>query len=105
MLLEIFTKYSEPKRFYHNIEHIEAVVTELKEVKDKIEDWDTVLFSVFYHDIIYKASSNSNEEDSAKLAMQRLSEIKYPAEKIDKCAQLIMATKTTNFLKMRIPIG
>ena len=97
MWLEIFTKYSEPKRFYHKIEHIEAIVTELKEVKDRIEDWNTVLFSVFYHDIIYKASSNSNEEDSAKLAMQRLSEIKYPAEKIDKCAQLIIATKNHQF--------
>lgn len=97
MWLEIFTKYSEPKRFYHNIEHIEAVVTELKEVKDKIEDWDTIMLAVFYHDIIYKASSNSNEEDSAKLAMQRLSEIKYPAEKIAKCAHLIMATKNHQF--------
>lgn len=97
MWLEIFTKYSEPKRFYHKIERIEAIVTELKEVKDRIEDWNTVLFSVFYHDIIYKASSNSNEEDSAKLAMQRLSEIKYPAEKIDKCAQLIIATKNHQF--------
>jgi predicted metal-dependent HD superfamily phosphohydrolase len=93
MWLEIFTKYSDPKRNYHTIEHLEAMVVELKEVKTKIEDWDTVIFAVFYHDIIYKASSNSNEEDSAKIAMQRLSEIKYPAERIAKCAQLIIATK------------
>ncbi|MDI9257939.1 HD domain-containing protein [Flavobacterium sedimenticola] len=93
MWLEIFTKYSEPKRQYHNIAHLESIVAELNEVKDKIQDWDTVLFAAFYHDIIYKASSSSNEEDSAKLAMQRLTEIKYPAEKIAKCAQLIIATK------------
>ena len=93
MWLEIFTKYSDSKRHYHTIEHLEAMITELKEVKSKIEDWDTVLFAVFCHDIIYKASSSTNEEDSAKLAMQRLSEIKYPPEKIGKCVQLIMATK------------
>ncbi len=93
MWLEIFTKYSDSKRHYHTIEHLEAMITELKEVKSKIEDWDTVLFAVFYHDIIYKASSSTNEEDSAKLAMQRLSEIKYPTEKIAKCSHLIMATK------------
>lgn len=97
MWLEIFTKYSDPKRHYHTIEHLEAMIAELKEAKSKIEDWDTILFAVFYHDIIYKASSNSNEEDSAKLAMQRLSEIKYPAEKIAKCAQLIMSTKNHQF--------
>ncbi len=91
--LEIFTKYSEPKRHYHTIDHLEAVISDLKNVKDKIEDWETTLFAVFYHDIIYKASGNSNEGDSAKLAMKRLSEIGYPAEKIAKCADMIMATK------------
>jgi predicted metal-dependent HD superfamily phosphohydrolase len=69
------------------------MITVLKEVKEKAEDWDTLLFAIFYHDIIYKASGNSNEEESAKLAMLRLSEIKYPAEKIAKCAQMILATK------------
>lgn len=91
--LEIFTKYSEPKRHYHIVDHLEAIITDLKEVKDKIEDWDTMLFAVFYHDIVYKASSNTNEADSAKLAKVRLAEIGYPAEKISKCANMILATK------------
>lgn len=91
--LEIFTKYSEPKRHYHTIEHIESMIELAKEVKDKIHDWDTLLFAIFYHDIVYKASSNSNEEESAKIAKQRLSEINYPSKKIDKCAQMIIATK------------
>lgn len=91
--LEIFTKYSEPKRHYHTITHLEAIIMDLNEVKDHMVDWDTTLFSVFYHDVIYKASSNTNEGDSAKLAMQRLSEIGYPAEKVAKCANMILATK------------
>lgn len=91
--LEIFTKYSEPKRRYHTIGHLEAIIADLKEVKANITDWDTTLFAVFYHDIIYKASSNTNEADSAKLAIQKLSEIGYPAEKIATCANMILATK------------
>ncbi|NNT71615.1 hypothetical protein HKT18_05220 [Flavobacterium sp. IMCC34852] len=91
--LEIFTKYSDPKRQYHTIDHLEAIIVDLTEIKDKIEDWDTTLLAVFYHDIIYKASSSTNEGDSAKLAMQKLSEIGYPAEKIAKCANMILATK------------
>ena len=91
--LEIFTKYSDSKRQYHTIDHLEAIIVDLTEVKDKIEDWDTTLLAVFYHDIIYKASSSTNEGDSAKLAMQKLSEIGYPAEKIAKCANMILATK------------
>lgn len=91
--LEIFTKYSEPKRHYHTIDHLEALITDLNEVKSKITDCDTMLFAVFYHDIIYKASSSTNEGDSAKLAMKRLTEIGYPADKIAKCANMILATK------------
>lgn len=41
-----------------------------------------------------EVDSNSNEEDSAKLAMQKLTEIRYPAEKIAKCANMILATKS-----------
>lgn len=104
--LEIFTKYSEAKRQYHTIAHLEAMISNLNEVKEKIKDWDTTLFAVFYHDVIYKASSSSNEADSAKLTMERLSTIAYPANKIAKCANMILATKQhltsedndTNFL-------
>jgi predicted metal-dependent HD superfamily phosphohydrolase len=37
---------------------------------------------------------SSNEEDSAKLAVKRLNEIGFPAEKIEKCAAMIIATKS-----------
>jgi predicted metal-dependent HD superfamily phosphohydrolase len=91
--LEIFTKYSEPKRHYHTIDHLEAMISDLKEVKDRIEDWDTTVLAVFYHDIVYKASSSTNESDSAKIAMERLTTLGFPADKIAKCANLIAATK------------
>jgi predicted metal-dependent HD superfamily phosphohydrolase len=104
--LEIFTKYSESKRKYHTIDHLESIIADLNEVKEQISDWDTTVFAVFYHDIIYKASSSTNEADSAKLAIQKLSEIGYPSEKIVKCFTMILATKShelsedndTNFL-------
>lgn len=95
--LEISTKYSESKRHYHTIAHIETMVADLNEVKNKITDWDTTLLALFYHDIIYKISSNTNEEDSAKLAMKRLSEIGYPEKKIVKCTNMILATKKHEF--------
>lgn len=104
--LEIFTKYSEPKRKYHTISHLEAILLELNPVRQIITDWETVLFAVYYHDIIYKATSSTNEEDSAKLARQRLTAIGFPTDKIEKCVQMILATKLhqlstdddTNFL-------
>lgn len=91
--LEIFTKYSEPKRHYHTISHLEAMIANLKLVQAEIQDWDTTLFAVFYHDIIYKASSSTNEADSANLAAERLKEIGLPVDKIAQCSKMILATK------------
>ncbi len=91
--LEIFTKYSEPKRQYHTATHLETMLVELKEIKDSILDWDTTLLALYYHDIIYKVSSGTNESDSARLATKRLSEIGYCSDKVAKCNKMILATK------------
>lgn len=91
---EIQSHYSEKGRHYHTLTHLQNLLDILTEVKGRIEDWDVVLFALFYHDIIYKPTSNNNEEKSAQLAVQRLSGIPFPKEKIDKCQFMILATKT-----------
>ncbi len=90
---EIEQNYTNKKRFYHTLSHLENLYHELIEVKEEIEDWDTILFSVYYHDIIYKTTKNNNEEKSAELAKERLQLIKFPNDKISKCVSQIIATK------------
>jgi predicted metal-dependent HD superfamily phosphohydrolase len=94
--LEIFTKYSDPKRHYHTITHLENMMADLTGIKDQVQDWETTLFALYYHDIVYKATSNTNEEDSAKLARQKLKQIGYPEDKITACCEMIIATKLHN---------
>jgi len=91
---EIEKQYSGSKRFYHNINHLENLLKQLTEVRDQINDWDTILFTLFYHDIIYKAYRNDNEEKSAALAMKRLKMLTYPVDKINLCFSQIVATKS-----------
>jgi predicted metal-dependent HD superfamily phosphohydrolase len=90
---EVEKNYSEKKRYYHNLSHLENLYSELSAARTLIEDWDTTVFALFYHDIIYRATANDNEEKSAALAKIRLQEIGYPFQKIEKCEQLILATK------------
>lgn len=90
---EIFNRYAERHRHYHNLSHVESMVSILCNVKSEIQDWDTLLFAVFYHDIIYKPTSPKNEEKSADLASQRLAALSYPSEKRQKCSSMILATK------------
>jgi len=65
----------------------------LQPVKAQIAHWDMVLFALFYHDIIYKATRKDNEEKSAALAARRLQSISVPATTIKSCTTTIEATK------------
>ena len=91
---EIRQHHTEPHRHYHTLAHLEHLYGHLLEIKERIEDWDTLLFTLFYHDVIYDPKAKDNEEQSALLAQKRLSAIAYPAEKTQRCVQQILATKS-----------
>lgn len=90
---DIEKNYTSPKRFYHNLQHLENMYTQLESCREQVEDWDTLMFSLFYHDFIYKATSKDNEEKSALAAIKALTAINYPKEKIKLCGEQILATK------------
>jgi predicted metal-dependent HD superfamily phosphohydrolase len=90
---EIHTSYTSRKRFYHNLDHLRSMIHELEEVKAEIYDYDAILFSVFYHDIVYSASSKENEEKSAEIARQRLAQLGLSDDFITKVETQILATK------------
>lgn len=91
--LELELNYSHKKRHYHNLSHLENLIAQLEQVKPQITGWNAVLFAVFYHDAIYKATSNKNEEESAELAKKRLTELNVPQQTLQQVYDLIMATK------------
>lgn len=90
---EIVINYCDAGRYYHNLNHLEAIITELSEVKDSIPHWDTAIFSVFYHDIVYNALRSDNEAQSADKAQLRLQEIGFPTDQTTQCMLQILATK------------
>lgn len=90
---EIETHYSSSNRHYHNLLHLEYIIYELMATKDQINNWNAILFAVFYHDIIYKATSKKNEELSAELARKKLTELNVPDNEITLCFDAIIATK------------
>lgn len=90
---EIQKNYSGPNRQYHNITHLNSILKELKIHQDKFSHWDAIVFAIAYHDFIYDASKNNNEEQSATIALQRLKQIAVPEQVIGLCKHLILATK------------
>lgn len=91
--IEIEQQYCSESRYYHTLQHLDHLLKQLLEVKSEIENWNIVLFSLFYHDIIYKATASDNEEQSAALAVLRMKQIFVPSNHIEICQLQILATK------------
>lgn len=90
---EIESQYSTKNRHYHTLGHIQFMVELARKHQEIVSDMETLLFSTYYHDIIYKALRKDNEEKSAQLAQIRLHQLGVPSQRINKCAHQILATK------------
>lgn len=91
---EIEKNYASKKRQYHTLNHLENLLLQLEHVKDEIQNWEVILFSLFYHDIIYNSLKSDNEEKSAELAEKRMRQISVSNDKIQLCKEQILATKS-----------
>jgi predicted metal-dependent HD superfamily phosphohydrolase len=91
---EIVEAYSHRNRHYHTLAHLDHLYSRLLEVKSLISNWETVLFSLYYHDIVYNVRASDNEEQSAQLAEKRMQQLHAPEEMIETCKKQIIATKT-----------
>jgi predicted metal-dependent HD superfamily phosphohydrolase len=91
---EIEKNYTHKKRNYHTLLHLQNLLDQLTAVKDAIQNWDCILFTLYYHDIIYNALKSDNEEQSALLAKKRMQQISVSSETIELCTKRILATKS-----------
>lgn len=92
---EIETAYTSSDRYYHDLSHISAMLTELDLVKTEISYSDSLLFAIFYHDFIYDPLRKDNEKRSAELFEKRISPTGF--RQIPEVKSLIEATRNHNF--------
>ncbi len=90
---EIEMGYSQKKRYYHNLDHLTYMLRLAKEHGEELEDWDVLLFSIFYHDIVYNVKRKDNEDKSAKLAAEKLALLGLESKRIDRCKSQIQSYK------------
>jgi len=88
----IVQHYSEPKRAYHNLSHIKALIALHDELKSE-GDPDAISFAIWYHDVIYDTRRQDNEERSATLACTSLGYLCVAADTIAEVEKMIKATK------------
>lgn len=90
---ELVELYSETSRYYHNLNHLEHLLSELIPYKYELNDIDALLFALYYHDAVYNVHSKDNEEKSAALAEERMISLRVPKVRIKAALHNIMATK------------
>jgi len=72
--LDLEKTYSKKSRHYHNLTHLKEMIESFETYRDKLENPNEILFSIFYHDFVYSASKKDNELKSAEYALSVLSE-------------------------------
>ncbi len=88
----IATAYNSRSRHYHNLTHLWALFNELSPIREHLDNYDAILFALFYHDIVYSTHRKDNESRSAIAAARDLELVQVPEETVIYCKQHILAT-------------
>jgi len=89
----LIKSYSEKHRAYHTLDHIEACFRHLSAVENELNAPHEVELALWFHDVIYKPLSKTNEEDSADLAKTFLLKNGVDAACATRVFDLIILTK------------
>lgn len=90
---QIQSAYSSPGRYYHNLNHIDSLLSLSDQYATSVSDKDLIDFAIFYHDIVYSPSESDNELRSAEVAKNSLTELSVPEEKRAAVVEYIIASK------------
>lgn len=90
---ELSIAYTASTRYYHNLQHLTEMLAVSEVIKTTISNYDAFCFAVFYHDIIYRIPSKTNEQESAEYAQKQLVRLNIPEPIITLCCQHIKATQ------------
>jgi predicted metal-dependent HD superfamily phosphohydrolase len=89
----LVSAYTQPDRYYHNLDHIQQVLNTLEQFGDRLQDPIAVSLAAWFHDFVYNSQATDNEIQSAKLAGELLLDLGTPRALIDRIQQLILATQ------------
>jgi predicted metal-dependent HD superfamily phosphohydrolase len=85
--------YSHPDRYYHNLTHIDRVLSTIARFSHELKNPLAVNLAAWFHDFIYDARALDNELKSTQAAEELLTNIGVSRESIERVSQLILATQ------------
>ncbi|MFL6744807.1 MAG: hypothetical protein ACJ8EO_02165 [Sphingomicrobium sp.] len=92
--LRALSAYAEPHRHYHSERHLDECLQQLEQVTDLSERERRLLrWAILWHDAVYDPQRTDNEERSAELAFDELTNCKVDRKTAVEVARLILLTK------------
>jgi predicted metal-dependent HD superfamily phosphohydrolase len=88
----LVTAYTQPDRYYHNLNHIYHIITTLNRFSD-FQNPCAVYFAAWFHDFIYDSQASDNEIQSARAARDLLVDLDESPEIIERVSSFILATQ------------
>ena len=90
---ELLSRYREPHRHYHTIEHVDACLVWLDWYRGVAERPELVELALWFHDAVYDPTAGDNEARSAALARVRLAALGVGVSSIAVVAEYVEATQ------------
>ncbi|MEV7636831.1 DUF4031 domain-containing protein [Pseudarthrobacter enclensis] len=92
LFLDLLDRWSEPHRHYHGCTHLLSVLEALDLLTEPAGPPRTVLLAAWFHDAVYRGAAGQDEEESARLAEDRLTQAGLPEQEVDEVARLVRLT-------------
>ncbi|MDP9984311.1 putative metal-dependent HD superfamily phosphohydrolase [Pseudarthrobacter oxydans] len=92
LFLDLLDRWGEEHRKYHGRTHLLAVLEALDLLTEPADPPRTVLLAAWFHDAVYRGIAGQDEEESARLAEERLAHAGLPAAEVDEVARLVRMT-------------
>ncbi len=89
---QLLSRWREPSRRYHDEEHLREVLTHVHELGQLATDPAAVRLAAWFHDAVYAARPGADEQASADLAVEVLSELGVPSPRVRSVARLVALT-------------
>ena len=90
----ILSMWNESHRSYHNLNHLNDLISQINENKSKYseKEYEKLILTALFHDVVYDPASQTNEEDSANFLIECAVD-KKNSDILD-VKQMILDTKT-----------
>lgn len=92
LFLDLLDRWSEPHRHYHGCTHLLSVLESLDLLTEPADPPRTVLLAAWFHDAVYQGIPLQDEEESARLAEDRLRDAGLPDADVAEVARLVRLT-------------